>query len=94
MHCNSALISCLSHLAGKASLAGSLSPEYEKYIFFLLLQILFWFLPHIYFMFKWPVEMVWPGSVSGELVSMKSTSAGKFSGKSDGSKSSKLLGAH
>ena len=25
---------------------------------------------------------------------MKSTSAGKFSGKSDGSKSSKLLGAH
>ena len=33
LHCNSALISCLSHLAGKASLAGSLSPEYEKYIF-------------------------------------------------------------
>ena len=66
LHCNSALISCLSHLAGKASLAGSLSPEYEKYIFFLLLQILFWFLPHIYFMFKWPVEMVRPGSVSGE----------------------------
>ena len=33
LHCNSALISCLSHLAGKSSLTGSLSPEYEKYIF-------------------------------------------------------------
>ena len=66
LHCNSALISGLSYLAGKASLAGSLSPEYEKYIFAFSSDSVLVPSSYIYFLFKWPVEMVRPGSVSSE----------------------------